>query len=259
MSKKSKKALPATGAAPAANAKPIPENLPEELLPLYDWWNKSGIQTVVMLAIIIVVIGGFYGVRSYRQGKITEANRSLISANSLEELEAAVAKSGGTKAGNAIRLRLAKAYYDAEKYEEALNTYKACIAHKAPEGFAEIAELGEAVSLEGMKDYDKALAAFQAFAANHAKHFLAPQASMGVARIMALKGDKAGAKKLLEELKARMTGKTLMESQIAQLDSIIDHYTPRAAATLFEAANAAAEKTEKKPADVTTPAPEAKK
>jgi predicted negative regulator of RcsB-dependent stress response len=258
MSKKTKNAVPVKGAAPAANVKPIPENLPEELLPLYDWWTKSGLQTVITLVIIVIVVGGFYGVRSYRQGKITEANRSLISAGSLEELEAAVAKSGGTKAGNAIRLRLAKAYYDAEKYEDALNTYKACLARKAPDGFKEIAELGVAVSLEGMKDYDKALAAYQAFEKGHADHFLIPQATMGVARVTALKGDKAGAKKILENLKARATGKTLLESQIAQLDSVIDRYTPRAQTTLFEAANAAAEKAAKKPAAPVT-SPEAKK
>jgi len=234
----------------------IPESLPVEMLPLYDWWKANGSQFLVTVAAAAVLIGGAFAFKQYRAAKIAGANQELLKASSLEELESVVAKYGSTKAGNAARLRLAKAYYDASKYDEALNTYDDCIRKGAPIGFGEIAALGRAHALEGLNRLDEALAAFQDFDKANEGHNMQPMAKMGIARIYTLQGKKDEAKKLLENLKAQKTGDSAWEMAIANLEGVVDRYEPRAARSLFDAADSAA-KAAAAPASapVTVPAP----
>lgn len=235
---------------------PLPKNIPLELIPLYDWWKASGSQFLTSLITLLIVVGGGFAFMQYRTAKIASANKELLQASSLEDLESVVAKYGSTKAGNAARLRLAKAYFDASRYEEALNAYDTCLSKGAPTGFAEIAKLGRAHALEGLKKLDDALAAYQAFDKESAGHFLQPQAQMGIARVYALQGKKDEAKKLLENLKAKKTENPAWEMAIANLEGVINRYEPRAERSLFDTANDAA-KAVGKPAGVpvTVPAP----
>jgi len=218
----------------------IPENLPEELLPLYDWWKANGMQLLTTLAAAAVLLGAGYAFKHHRSAKAAAANQEILKAASLDELETVVAQYGSTKAGNAARLRLAKAYYDASKYEEALAAYDTCLSKGAPKGFAEIASLGRAHALEGLNKLDEALAAYQSFEKANAEHFLQPQATMGVARVLTLQGKKEEAKQLLETLKAKKTDDPAWEMAIAGLEGVITRYQPRAQRSLFEAANEAA-------------------
>ena len=244
--------------APKPAEHPLPQNLPLELVPLYDWWKANGSQFLTTLITILIVAGGSFAFVQYRSAKISSANKELLQASSLEDLESVVNKYGSTKAGNAARLRLAKAYYDASHYEEALNAYTTCLSKGAPDGFVEIAKLGQAHALEGQKKLDEALAAYQAFDKDFAGHFLQPQAKMGIARVYALQGKKDEAKKLLENLKAQKTDNPTWEMSIANLEGVINRYEPRAERSLFDAANDAA-KTVNKPAvaPVTVPLPTA--
>jgi predicted negative regulator of RcsB-dependent stress response len=218
----------------------IPKNLPLEMLPLYDWWKANGSQFLITLITVAVVGGGAFTYKQVRESKISEANKELLKANSLEDLENMVAKYGSVKAGNAARLRLAKAYYDASKYDEALEAYETCLRKGVANGFEEIAQLGRAHALEGLNRLDDALAAYQAFDKVSSGHYLQPQAQLGIARAYALQGKKDEAKKLLETLKAKQTGSAPLEMAIANLEGIIDRYEPRAARSLFDAADAAA-------------------
>lgn len=243
--------------APAASPaeRPIPVNLPIELLPLYDWWKANGSQFLITLITVAVVGGGAFAFKQYRADRIAEANKQLVSANTLEELEALVQKFGTTRAGNAARLRLAKAYYDAANYEEALVAYDSYLSRGARKGFAEIAQLGRAYALEGLNRLDEAQAAYEAFGKAAEGHFLQPQAQMGVARILTLKGQKDEAKKLLENLKAQKTGNSSVEMAVASLEGVIARYEPRAARSLFEAADEAAKKIQAAPAPAPATAP----
>ncbi len=233
----------------------IPENLPEELLPLYDWWKANGRQSLILIALFVVVAGGGFAWRHWQTTKLTMANQELLKANSLDELESAVANHGSTKVGNAARLRLAKAYYDSAKYEEALNAYDTCIVKGTPVGFKEIAELGRAHTLEALNRLDEAMTAYQNFEKTNAEHFLQPKAIMGKARVLTLQGNRAEAQTMLENLKAEKTGDAEWEMEITTLEKIISRYEPRAARSLFDAADAAAQSLT--PPPTTPPAVEA--
>lgn len=232
----------------------IPENLPEELLPLYDWWKTKGPAFLTALLTAAVLTGGVFAFRAYRAAKAASANHDILKASSLEDLENVVAKYGSTKAANTARLRLAKAYYDAANYGAALQTYDDCLRKGAAKAFREIAELGRAHAIEGLNRLDEALAEFQLFEQKHSGHFLYPQAVMGVARVLTLLGRKDEAKNRLEKLKAEKSNNTAVEMAIANLDGIITRYEPRAERSLFDMAAEAA-KADPQP-EVKTPAAE---
>lgn len=221
--------------------KTIPENLPEELLPLYDWWRSKGPQSLITFGAVVLVCGAVWAFKYYRTAKIAAANQAFLQAHSLEDLEGVVAQYGSFKAGNAARLRLAKAYFDAGKAQESLDLYELCLKKGAPQGFREIAELGRAHALEALNRLDDALTAYQEFERDRTDHFLQPQSVMGIARVLTLQGKKDEAWKRLENLKAAKTGDATWEMAVAQLQGVVDRYEPRAARSLFDAADQAAQ------------------
>ena len=236
-----------------------------ELLPLWDWWVKEGRSTLMMLVIAGAAVAAFYGVRGYMRSRDAAANAALVSAYTTEDLEAAVSNYGSSKVGPAIKLRLAKSYYDAERYQDALETYDA-LAAKAGDipAFADMVEIGRAYSLEGLKKYDEARACYAAFAKDESKtnSYLALSAKLGDARCQALAGDKDGAVKALDALKATLKDDKLAEVRVERLTDAIKRYEPgRAPRSLFDAADAAekAIESEKKPAPAAKPAAPAAK
>ena len=66
-----------------------------ELIPLIEWWEKDGKQTVVMLAVAAIAFGGWYGWKHHREAVRTAASESLVSAYTTDEIEEAVSRFGG--------------------------------------------------------------------------------------------------------------------------------------------------------------------
>ena len=224
------------------------ENLPAfvkaapELLPVWDWWVKEGKSTVAMLLVAALVVAGFYAGRHWLRGRDAGANQALVNAYAVDELETAVADYGSTKVGPALRLRLAKAYYDAARYEDALAVYDALVAKAGDNAaFADIAVVGRAYALEGQEKFKEAGAAFAAFAQANTNSYLLLAAQLGAARCKALQGDKDGAAKDFDALKAAAKDDQAKDLIARMADAVKRHGPARAAArSLFDAANAAA-------------------
>ena len=240
------------------------ENLPAfikavpELLPVWDWWVKEGKSTLLMLVVAAVVVLGFYGGRSFLRARNAAANQALVSAFTVEELETAVSSYGGTKAGPALRMRLAKAYYDAERYQDALDVYDKLVAKASSNpAFGDIAVVGRAHALEGLSKYKEAQTAFAEFAASSTNSYMILDAKLGAARCKALLGDKEGAAKDFDALKA--AAKDDMEKErVERMADAVKRYDPsRSSRSLMDAANAAAKAIdgEKKSAETAKPAP----
>ena len=122
--------------------------IPDELLPVVEWWEKDGKQTLAIVCAVAVIAAGWYGVKGWREARAAAAGDALLNAESVEELEAAVASYGSSKTGPALKLRLAKAYFDARNFQSAADTY-AELQGKAPAGFDDVPYLGAAECLEG--------------------------------------------------------------------------------------------------------------
>lgn len=243
-----------------------------ELLPLWDWWVKEGRSTLTMLAIALLAVVAFYGGRNWLRRRDAAANAALVAdamnrqgaEARVENLESAVSSYGSTKIGAKLRILLAKAYYDRERYQDALDTYDEIVKKSStnPE-FADIAVVGRAYALEGLSKYAEAGDAFTAFAndAANTNSYLRLTAQLGAARCKALAGDKDAAVKELETLKEGTTDDVEKLRVENMIDAIKRHDPTRAARSLFDKANDAAEliASEKDKAPATPKAEEAPK
>ncbi len=227
----------ANTAAASKSDRPIPQNLPEELLPVYDWWHAQGKQAVYLAVLVLALVGAGLALNQSRKTKILQAAEQILSAQSTEELEALSTQYGRTGAGVLSQLLLAKNHYDAGRYDDALTSYAAFLKRKPSARFVDIAVLGQAHALEAKGEIDTARAAFAAFRQKNPSHYLTPQAFLGEARCLAIGGDKKAAAGLLDLLIATQAG-TPWEARAEELKSILARYEKRAPVSFFDQASA---------------------
>ena len=215
-----------------------------ELLPLVEWWEKDGKSTVIWLLVAAVAVGGWYGWKNHKAAVKAAASDALVNAYTTEEIEDAAAKFAGSATEGALKLRLAKSYFDAGRYEEALAQYEALIGN-APDGFADIPVVGRAQCLEALGEFDEAAKAFDAFAEASPKNYLTLTAQLGAARSFAQAGDKKKALARIEALKSANADDELSKARIEATETAIKRFEKKVEAT---PAPKAGEKSVEKPA-----------
>ena len=234
-----------------------------ELIPLWDWWVKEGKSTLMMLLVVALGVAGFYGVRGYMRSRSAAASQALTRANTPDELATAVSEYGSSSVGTALKLRLAKSHYDADHFQDALDVYEAVVKDAAKDDpFRDIAVLGRAFALEGLKKYAEASEAFSAYAADEDKSHYAFRvtAKLGVARCKAQQGDVSGAEADLNALK-EATADEQQKAHVEATLTVLKHYDfSRVDASPLDTFNLpAADAALPAPAaDAALPAPEAK-
>lgn len=201
-----------------------------ELIPLVEWWEKDGKSTVIWLLVAAIAVGGWYGWKSHRAAMKAAASDAAVNAYTTEEIEEAVSKFSGTATAGALKLRLAKNYFDNGRYEEALAQYEA-LDGKAPDGFADVPVVGRAQCLEALKRFPEALAAFDAFVQASPKGYLTLTAQLGAARCLAQDGKKDEALKRLAALKGANGDDEIAAARIDATETLVQRYeAPTAAA-----------------------------
>ena len=215
------------------------------------WRNLS----VAGLLVIALAGGG---------GQNERAVEALAKSVTPEELASAVSEYGSSAAGTGLRLCLAKEYFDAAQYQAALGLYEAVLkAACMDDPFRDIAELGRAYALEGLKRYAEAIKAYSSYAFNETKVHdgFRLTALLGVARCKALQGDVAGAEAFLNALKSDTIDKQ-EQTRIDETRRLLKHYDFRCedlnstdALTLVGEPEVSAAPVPKKaaPADTSTP------
>lgn len=198
-----------------------------ELLPLIEWWEKDGKQTLVWLVVAAVAVGGWYGWKHHKAATKAAASDALVSAYTTEEIEDAVAKFGSSATGGALKLRLAKSYFDAARYEEACAQYEALIGN-APDGFADVPVVGKAQCLEALGKFEEAAKAFDAFVEANPTNYLTLTAQLGAARCVAQGGDKKKALERIEVLKAANKDDDFVKSRIEATEVLIKRFGQKA-------------------------------
>jgi predicted negative regulator of RcsB-dependent stress response len=162
-------------------------NIPEELMPLVEWWEKDGKKTLACLLAAAVAVGAFYGIKGYKASQAEKASQALLQSYSTEDLEAAVKLYGKTATGSALKLRLAKSYFDNDRYDEALAMYDSLMT-AAPAGFEDVPAVGRAQCLEALGKNNEALKEYKSFLEAKPKSFLAIGVKISIARVEALLG-----------------------------------------------------------------------
>ena len=194
-----------------------------ELYPLIEWWEKDGKSTVIYLLVAAIAVGGWYGWKNHKAAVKQAASAALVNAYTTEEIEDAVSKFSGSATEGALKLRLAKSYFDAGRYEEALAQYEGLVG-KAPDGFADIPVVGKAQCLEALGKYDEAAAAFDAFAEASPKSYLTLTAQLGAVRCLAQKGDQKTALSRIDALKAANTDDELAKARIEATETLVKRF-----------------------------------
>lgn len=213
--------------------------------------------TLPWLVAAAVAVGAYYGVKNHLAARRVAASEAVVESVSVEELEDAVAKFKGAKSGGVLRLKLAKAYFDQRRYQEAFDAYSA-LEGDAPDAFADIPAVGKAQCLEAMGKYAEALAAYDAYAESAPSNsYLMLDAKLGSARSLSLAGSKDKALERLEALKAESKDDEISLSRIDSAIDLVKRYEKREEVSLFDAANAAAAQLESEAAKIEEPAAEA--
>ena len=194
-----------------------------ELLPLVEWWEKDGKSTVIWLVVAAIAVGGWYGWKNHKAAVKAAASDALVNAYTTEEIEDAVAKFSGSATEGALKLRLAKNYFDGGRYEEALAQYEALVGN-APDGFADVPVVGKAQCLEALGRFDEAAKAFDAFAEANPTNYLTLTAQLGAARSFAQAGDKKKALARIDALKVANKDDELAKARIEATETAIKRF-----------------------------------
>jgi tetratricopeptide (TPR) repeat protein len=214
-----------------------------EFLPIVEWWEKDGKKLVIYLTVAAIAVGGWYWWKNHKLAVRTAAADALVSAYTTEELEDSVSRFAGCAAEGALKLRLAKSYYDAGRYEEALSQYEALVGN-APDGFADIPQVGRAQCIEALGRFEEAAKAFDAFAEANPKSYLKLTAQLGAARSIAQAGDKQKALARLEALKSANKDNELSTARVEAAIVAVKRYEKKAAAPAVKEVKPEAKKEE---------------
>lgn len=213
-----------------------PPSIPDELLPVYNWYMTKGKDQLLVVAIALVAVLAAIATMRYRDNQNAEASFALSNANGVESLEGLNARYSGTKVGQVISLRLAKAYYDQGDYSQAEALYASCAKKNRKGPLAPQARLGQASSIEaeaaveaGSGDEsaasEKLSAACDLYASLAAdkESPVHAEAAMGQARCLAALGDKTAATEVLDNL-AIDAKDTRYETMANALRDVIDRF-----------------------------------
>jgi predicted negative regulator of RcsB-dependent stress response len=194
-----------------------------EFLPIIEWWEKDGKQTVIWCLIAAIAVGGWYGWKNYRASVKNAASEALISAMTTDELETAATKFSSSDAAASIKIRLAKSYYDGGRYNEAMAVYTE-LDGATPAAFADIPKVGKAQCLEALGKFADAAKAFDDYAEANPKSYLTLTAQLGAARSYAQIGDKKKAVSRLDALKAANKDDSLALARIEATLELVNRY-----------------------------------
>lgn len=192
--------------------------IPEELLPVVEWWEKNGKRTVAVL-ILAGVCGIAYLAWQARKERAEAAAAEATSAvlqdwqsviadptsqaaeQALLQMKETVGAAGAGADAGVMKLLQATADFRRKNYAEALEVYEALAgSDELPELYKDIPVLGRAQCLEASGELAAAQEAFAAFAKASPESCLALTAQLGSARCLAQLGKKAEAVAALEQL-----------------------------------------------------------
>ena len=225
--------------APAPADGGMAEKLPEELLPVYDWYRMQGRQLVMAAAVLLVLALGVMAYLRYRTNQAGLASAALMTTESVEGMENLERQYGSTRVGPLIRLRLAEAYYNAGNYAGARGQYETFLKRNGRHSMVGTARVGLAATREAEQAFAEAARDYASFADANPNHYLYPVAIMGQARCLAAQNDKAAARDVLDRLIVARAG-TPWEEMARDLQGVIDRFEGFKSRSIFDQMDAAA-------------------
>lgn len=215
------------------------KNIPEELLPVIEYWEQHGKKTVAVALVALVAGVGYWAWDRARTQTRMEVADALVenyagampgmttkqaAASAVEELLAAIDKAKDPSVVPLLKLRLAKMQYAAGNYADAEALYTE-LKGAAPAGFEDVPAVGLAATLEASGKFAEAQAAYDAFVKDAGASMLKLEAQIGSARCLAQAGQKDAAVKAIEDMLAAQdkleATKTAQEAALVQAEAAL--------------------------------------
>ena len=195
-------------------------NIPEELLPVVEWWERDGKKTLAVAALAGVAALAVWGWKARAARERDAASAALAGFADADTLEEACGRFASQPCAPMLRLKLAAALCTRGEdgdFEKALEIYEGLAASGGvPAAYAEVPAAGRAACLESLERWDEAAKAYADFLALPPKDTtLALSAKLGRARCLSQCGGKDEAIAALEALKKEMVGDEAALSRIA--------------------------------------------
>ena len=208
--------------ATPAPKQPQKIDAPEELMELSDWWQKNG---NICSTILLVIALGIFGYRFWdgHQKKVAaQASAALAESRSAEDFEK-VATEFPSSGDAPLALLMSASEYcrkgDADSIAVAREKYTAFLKKHSRHELAPVAKLGIAFTDEAAGSFDAALKGYEDFLGSvDADNYLAPVATLGKARCLALQGKADEARTILDQMTAEKSN-TLWAVQADELKS----------------------------------------
>jgi len=171
----------------------------EDLARLRAFLERHGARLVILGGLVLVAILAPMVFRGLKQRNERAAQRALISARSVPDLETLIARYRRAPATAVALLQLAKTYYDAGQFEPARGQYEEFMRRFPEHELIGVAELGIVQCREGLGQIEEARAGFAEFRRRRPGHFLNPEAMFGEARCLKALGRVAEARAVVED------------------------------------------------------------
>jgi TolA-binding protein len=165
------------------------------------WINDYGRPALVGIAIAVVILLGVNIWRNQKASKAAAAAQALFTAQTPEEFQVQADRAPSSSATAPVSLAsAAAAYYNANRFEEALDAYRLFSTRYPGHMLADNARLGIAASLEALERYGEAAEAYTLFVSDRPDSPLLTQARLGAARAYAADGRYDDARAVYEEM-----------------------------------------------------------
>lgn len=170
----------------------------DELAALKKLVDANGKMLIGVVVIVAVVVFGYIYITQSAKKKNTEASELLSVASNVQDLETLVNDYSSTKVAPLADFALAKGYYEAGRFDDAMTIYSE-FGTKFPSSHMKIAAtVGVLFCKEGKGDYAEALTGFDTFVSENAGSYLVDQVIFAKARCLKQLGQVQEAKVVYE-------------------------------------------------------------
>lgn len=183
------------------------ENLPEELVPVYEWLKANGTSLLYAVLALVVALTASSVIKNYRVDRRNEAASVLGQDLDVPALESAAGRFGKSKEGLAIRMKLASKYYDEANYQRAAEEFGKAAKSKKDHPLHYSAKLGLALCRESEGNFAEAEKIYGEIISACGDSPLGHSAIAGRARSLAGQGKKDEALALLENDDSDLAGR----------------------------------------------------
>lgn len=183
---------------------PAPEDLKlaesTDVRQFKTWMAEYGRPAAIGIAIAVVIMLGVNAWRTHKANAAAAAAQALFGARTPEEFQMQADRAPDAPTAPIALASAAAEYYNANRFEEALDAYRLFTTRYSDHMLSDSARLGIAASLEALERYSEAAEAYTLFVTDRPDSPLLSQARLGAARAYAADGRYDDARVIYEDM-----------------------------------------------------------